>query len=165
MTVGRLPVASRPVTKRDFASISAWYSEAVATAFEERSLEQLLASKSRARVVRAIVIGMHEDPIGVVEHQHKGDWLDITFIALAKPYRGWGYGSEAVRVVEEWALREGTAERFRAEVDVRNGLALYFWLRLGYRPAVAAELDWQPDDQRDKMPMVRIPPRTARAKG
>jgi hypothetical protein len=32
------------------------------------------------------------------------------------------------------AIERGLGERFRADVDVMNGLGLYFWLRLGYRP-------------------------------
>ena len=67
----------------------------------------------------------------------------MPFIALAKAYRGWGYGSEAVRLLEEWAVRERIAERFRADVDVRNGLGLYFWLRLGYRPADGGQDTWR----------------------
>jgi GNAT superfamily N-acetyltransferase len=66
-------------------------------------------------------------------------WLRVPFIALARQCRGWGYGSEAVRLVEEWALRTGIAHRFRVDIDVRNGLGLYFWLRLGYRPHAAPE--------------------------
>ena len=37
-------------------------------------------------------------------------------------------------MLEEWAERKGVAKRFRAEVPLVNGLGLYFWLRLGYRP-------------------------------
>jgi RimJ/RimL family protein N-acetyltransferase len=87
----------------------------------------------------AITQAEADEPIGLIEYRLDGDWLTVAFIALAKAYRGWGYGSEAVRLVEEWAAREGLAERFRAEVDVRNGLGLYFWLRLGYRPLAAAK--------------------------
>jgi GNAT superfamily N-acetyltransferase len=65
----------------------------------------------------------------------------VEFIALAEAYRGWGYGSETVRLLEEWAIREELAERFRAEVSARNGLGLYFWLRLGYRPAEGGNPD------------------------
>jgi RimJ/RimL family protein N-acetyltransferase len=74
-------------------------------------------------------------PIGLVEYETKEHWMTVSFIALAKAYRGWGYGSEAVRLLEEWAAREGMAKRFRAEVPVGNGPGLYFWLRLGHRPA------------------------------
>lgn len=73
-------------------------------------------------------------PIGIVEFDVSDRLLAIKFIALAKANRGWGYGSEAVRLLEEEAIRGAIAQRFRAEVDLRNGLGLYFWLRLGYRP-------------------------------
>lgn len=96
-----------------------------------------------------------DELVGIVEYEVEGGWLTLAFIALAKAYRGWGYGSEAVRLVEDWAIREEVAERFRADVPVSNGLGLYFWLRLGYRPASAGEFDWQRDVARDKMPMVR----------
>lgn len=39
--------------------------------------------------------------------------------------------------MEEQATRLGLASRFRAPLDPDNGLSLYFWLRLGYRPAAA----------------------------
>jgi GNAT superfamily N-acetyltransferase len=67
-------------------------------------------------------------------------WLSVGFIALAAAQRGWGYGSEAVRLVEA----EAKAARFRADVDAGNGLALYFWLRLGYRPARPEEVPGKP---------------------
>ncbi len=75
--------------------------------------------------------------VGFVEYR-VGDgaegWLTIVDIELEEGSRGWGYGSEAVRMVEEEAVRRGWARRFRAEVEARNGLGVYFWLRLGYRP-------------------------------
>jgi RimJ/RimL family protein N-acetyltransferase len=89
------------------------------------------------------------EPIGIVEYEATDRWLSVVFTALAKAYRGWGYGSEAVRLLEAWAVREGLAKRFRAKVDARNGLGLYFWLRLGYRPGASA------DDGRDAMTMIR----------
>jgi RimJ/RimL family protein N-acetyltransferase len=152
----REPVVLRPPT-RGFAGISEWYTEAAQTAFEERSLEELIAQRSRVRGLRPITIGPDGEPIGLVEYRRDGDWIIVPLIVLAKPYRGWGYGSEAVRVLEDRALRDDIAHRFGAEVDRRNGLGLYFWLRLGYRPAMLAEFDWQRNETRDKMPMVRIP--------
>ena len=63
-------------------------------------------------------------------------WLAVGPIAVAAGQRGWGYGSEAVRLLEA----EAKAARFRADIDAGNGLALYFWLRLGYRPARPGEV-------------------------
>jgi RimJ/RimL family protein N-acetyltransferase len=134
----------------DLTSVAAWYDEAAGAAYEERSIEEL-----RAGAVFAIRHPKNGEPIGLLEYRRDGGWMVIPFIALARDYRGWGYGSEAVRLVEEWAVREEIAARFRAEVDVHNGLGLYFWLRLGYRPASAGKFDWQGEEARDKMPMVR----------
>ena len=57
-------------------------------------------------------------------------WLTVVCVDVGEEQRGWGYGSEAVRLLE--ATSGG--ERFLAKVDAANGLGLYFWLRLGYRP-------------------------------
>jgi len=70
------------------------------------------------------------------EDEPAAGWLIVEAIALAEGERGWGYGSEAVRLLEA----EAKGERFLARVDARNGLGLYFWLRLGYRPARPGEV-------------------------
>ena len=141
----------------DLAAIEAWYEEAARGAFEDRGLGELRSGAMDQTSGVLVVEGTGEDEaIGLLEYIVSDGWLAVPFIALAKPYRGWAYGSEAVRLLEEWAAREGIATRFLAEVDVRNGLGLYFWLRLGYRPASAGEFDWQRAEERDKMPMVRV---------
>jgi len=63
-------------------------------------------------------------------------WLTVVCVEVGEGWRGWGYGSEAVRLLEA----EAEVARFRADVDGGNGLALYFWLRLGYRPARPKEV-------------------------
>ena len=63
-------------------------------------------------------------------------WLTVGCIEVGEGWRGWGYGSEAVRLLEA----ESEAGRFRADVDAGKGPALYFWLRLGYRPARPEEV-------------------------
>jgi RimJ/RimL family protein N-acetyltransferase len=146
-------VALRVVQDADVAGVEAWYYEAASAGYQEMSFEELRRSDG---YLLAVARPDRDEPIGLLAYEVKGGWLTVRFIALAKAYRGWGYGSEAVRLVEEWAVRDGVAERIRAEVDVRNGLGLYFWLRLGYRPAAVREFDWPSDDSRDMMPMVRV---------
>jgi len=77
-------------------------------------------------------------------------WLSVGSIAVDAGQRGWGYGSEAVRLLEA----AGSAERFLARVDAGNGLGLYFWLRLGYRPARAGEVPGKAS--RGIITMVRV---------
>jgi len=82
-------------------------------------------------------------------------WLTIGPIAVGEGQRGWGYGSEAVRLLEA----AGKAERFLARVDAGDGLGLYFWLRLGYRRARPGEVPGR--RPRGMITMVRRPePRT-----
>jgi RimJ/RimL family protein N-acetyltransferase len=84
-------------------------------------------------------------PIGVLEYRID-DPADgsatIAWIALAEEVRRWGLGVDAVLLFEEDAVRRRGVRQFRAYVDARHGLALYFWLRLGYHP-LGPELDEQ----------------------
>jgi GNAT superfamily N-acetyltransferase len=150
-------VAIRPLDDGDWTALETWYDEAAKMAFEGRSLERLRGQAGdKTRRLLALNLPNEEEPIGLLEYEARKEALMVPFIALAKAYRGWGYGSEAVRLLEEWAARERIAKRFRATIDIRNGLGLYFWLRLGYRPAAAGEFHWPSDNARDMMPMVRI---------
>lgn len=160
-------VALRAVREEDMAAIEPWYPEAALAVhgggleFGEQNVAYKIEEARASGKGVVLAIERHEEPapIGLLEHglDHPEDgWLSVGFIALAKAYRGWGYGSEAVRLLEGWARRGGLASRFYAEVPVGNGLGLYFWLRLGYRPASADEVDWPRDKSRDMMPMVRF---------
>ncbi len=84
-------------------------------------------------------------------------WLSVEAVAVEPGLSGQGYDSEAVRLLEEEALERGLASRFWVEVRHDNGLGLYFWLRLGYRPAAAGEIAWPGGAPRDMMAMVRVP--------
>ncbi len=66
-------------------------------------------------------------------------WLSVEAVAVEPGLSGQGYDTEAVRLLEEEALERGLAGRFWAGVRQGDGLGLYFWLRLGYRPEWAGE--------------------------
>jgi GNAT superfamily N-acetyltransferase len=148
-------IALRPATSADLPQIGSWYAEAAALACSDRTLDERLHATD-ASEGELLLIAKADDPapIGLLQHRigfpDKG-WLAIDFLALAAGRRGWGYGSEAVRLVEESA----GATRFLAEVDARNGLALYFWLRLGYRPLRPDEVFWRAPDEDGIIAMVR----------
>ncbi len=78
-----------------------------------------------------------DSPIGVLEYRiddPAGGSVTIVWVALAEGARRWGLGVDAVLQFEVEVVRRWGVRRFRADVDTRYGLALYFWLRLGYRP-------------------------------
>jgi len=125
-------VSLRPLTEDDIAAVEPLYREAVRSAEADPDAGLL-----------AIVREADGAAVGVLDYRANSPargWLSVGFIALAERERGWGHGSEAVRVLEAGAK----AARFRANVDAGNGLALYFWLRLGYRPARPDEVPGRP---------------------
>ncbi len=84
-------------------------------------------------------------------------WLSVEAVAVEPRVRGLGYDAEAVRLLEGEALERGWASRFCAPVRRDDGLGLYFWLRLGYRPAAAGGNPWPGSAPRDMMALVRVP--------
>ena len=84
-------------------------------------------------------------------------WLSVETVAVEPGMSGKGYDAEAVRLLEGEALERGLAGRFWAPVRHDEGLGLYFWLRLGYRPALPGESPWPGGAPRDMMAMMRVP--------
>ena len=157
-------VALRPLTEDDIAAVEPWYQEAVAASrglpaadapgIQHLNFEMEAAQADPDAGLRAIVRVSDGTVIGLLDYRANNPgrgWLTVGFIAVARGQRGWGYGSEAVRLLEA----EAKAERFRANVDARNGLGLYFWLRLGYRPGRPDEVPGGP--QSGIMSMMRTP--------
>jgi hypothetical protein len=103
----------------------------------------------------AIVRREDGETIGELTYRLTDGWLVVEAITLPPGERGRGYDSEAVRLLEEEAARRG-ARRSVMSVAKEDGLALYFALRLGYRPAVAGEL-WHWGTGGDIIAMVRTP--------
>src|SRR5687768_15124818 len=96
-------VSLRAIREDDLASIEPWFGEAVAAAGSRHPRPLSLGAgegrfpgseKNGVLVIERV--GVNE-PIGIVEWDVGDHWLTIAFVALAKAYRGLGYGSEAVR--------------------------------------------------------------------
>lgn len=146
----------RPVAPDDLPVIRGWWPEAAATVRGVREpvvldeLHRMIDEADGETLVIARADG--SAPIGLLVYRLADDgWLEFLFLALAKGLRGRGYGSEAVRLIEE----SGQAQRFAAYVSAGNGLGLYFWLRMGYRPAEPGELPWRAEEAGDIIAMVR----------
>lgn len=148
----------------DVPLIERWYGEAAAAAHGLSDagvygLHDLLGQIQAARTERhgglLVITRAGEDrPIGLLDYRigtPEQGWAMVGCLTLAAGARRWGLGIDALRLFEEEAVRRWNLRGFRANVDVRHGLALYFWLRLGYRPLGVAV-----DSQGNKvMQMVR----------
>ena len=142
------------MSDEDLPVIEDWWPEAAATV---RAVREPVAVDELQRMIgeaETLVIARVGEPapIGLLVYRSPADgWLEFRFLALAKGLRGWGYGSEAVRLIEE----SRRAQRFVGEVSAGNGLGLFFWLRMGYRPAAPGELPQRERGPEDKIAMMR----------
>ncbi len=108
----------------------------------------------------AIICRGDGSTIGVLAYRlgyPRQGWLSVEVVSVEPRLSGHGYDAEAVRLLEEGVLERGWASRFCAPVRHDDGLGLYFWLRLGYRPTVADESTWPGAAPRDMMAMIRGP--------
>jgi hypothetical protein len=151
-------ITLRRAKKSDLPLIERWYEEAaqVADGGSIPEGDPDLRGRFDAGGLWVITKPGSPAPIGVLDEAPNWPdtgWTTIEFIALAVGQRGWGYGSEAVREIEE----KHRQTRFLAQIDPRNGLALYFWLRLGYRPAHSGEIFWRAPEEGGIIAMIRLP--------
>jgi hypothetical protein len=99
-------------------------------------IEGLLAAGPAGEML--VITPRDEDrPIGAIQYRSdepSRGWVTIDHVALAEGSRRWGLGQDAVRLLEDDLVRERRVRHFKTAIDVRQGLALYLWLRLGYHP-------------------------------
>lgn len=93
---------------------------------------------------------------GVIAFEAARDEVVIRALAIRRDRRNLGYGGEAVERLEaSWPER-----RFVAAVPRYNGLAIYFWLRVGFRP-VRLDEDRKRTHDPDFLWMLRAEPTDA----
>ena len=93
----------------------------------------------------APVGGESNGPIGVavaVLGAPAADAASVPFIAIEPGRRFRGLGGEAALALERYLRERFGVERVYAPVPDGRGLAVYFWLRLGYRPLLQTEAPW-----------------------
>jgi hypothetical protein len=127
----------RPPERSDAETVDAWLREASGAVLGKPGahgagtgdLAAFLAAKPREQ--EALIVTTRDKPIGLVAWSAiDSGTAAIHFLAIAEPERNLGFGAEAVLGLEARHRRCATL----AEVPTSNGLALYFWLRIGYHP-------------------------------
>ena len=147
MTVSETRVALRPFAPGDDAAVGPWLAEAVAAIDGSRTaagmpsdvagLEAYVCQRWPGALCAAVVVPALGVAGLLVWRAEAGERAATVILALAVRHdaRNVGYGAEAVELLEA----ANPDARFLAAVPRSNGLALYFWLRVGYRPLALAE--------------------------
>lgn len=105
---------------------------------DDLALVRDLRAGDRTGEMLVITLRTDDRPIGIIQYrvdEPSAGWVTIDHLALEKKSRRWGLGQDAVRLFEEEAASSRGVAHFRTTVDIQQGLLLYLWLRLGYRPA------------------------------
>lgn len=133
-------VALRPLRDTDREALAPWLN------VDDGGSERLVITRAG-----------DDAPIGLLRYvvDAAGGWLRFESVAVRAELRGLGLESEAVRLLEGGSSRRGDRARFYARVDHEDGLGIYFWLRLGYRPARAGEIPWHGGAREGMMVMVK----------
>jgi len=134
-----------PLLEHDIEAIAHWYDKAVVLAGSPVPLNDLLDSTSHRRTL-ALTDGTRQEPAGlmvVAVNDPEHSWATVNLLAIAR-YDERDVAALAVALLE--AHLRGEASHIRAAVPLEVGLALYFWLRLGYRPVVSGERLWMISD-------------------
>ena len=148
----------RSATPEDVAAMSAWLSTSALT--PDWQIEDLEATLPNANTV--LVSDKAGEALGLVlllsDRPESGD-VSVPLVAVAPQRRFSGLGGEAVLAVEREVRARWGVQRCFAPVPDGRGLAVYFWLRLGYRPLTTQQAPWPPaglaDEPRRGMWMVR----------
>ena len=128
----------RPLRQSDVEAVARWYDQAVVLAGERRSLSDLLDSSSQVLV---LIDGRRQEPVALILptiDDPEDGWATVTLLIVSQEERE--LAARAVALLEVTVRLAG--KHIRAAVPADVGLALYFWLRLGYRPIAADGRLW-----------------------
>ena len=124
----------RPLRTADIPSLAAWLPRAAADAGCERWARE---DALRAAVGREDALAAEDCFVAYELGSPQPQAATVQLLAVAPGRRRLGTGSLAALALER-RLRL-SASGIYVLVPARIGLALYFWLRLGYRPLTQAE--------------------------
>lgn len=143
----------RPLRKSDIAALAAWLPSTAAAAGCERWADP--EALTTAITTEGVLVADEGGAVGLVSYEAAGPGraeARILLLAVDPERRRLGFGGRAALALER-RLRP-SADQVCALVPARLGLALYFWLRLGYRPLTHAERP-PPAQARPSLWMVR----------
>jgi GNAT superfamily N-acetyltransferase len=133
-------VSLRDLQRDDERWLDAWLSASVRSVEYDRidasalfeSLGKLVAGGVIVRIIVAT------EPVGLAIFRIDDGRGMFEFVGLAPAASRQGLGQRGAMLAEE-EMRTAGARRLFAPAPAMHGIAVYFWVRLGYRPLLRAE--------------------------
>jgi hypothetical protein len=140
-------VALRPFERHDITWLDSWLTPVAASVGYEgvsaaAAGASLLARAAKERNLRAPIIERDGKPVGLLVyrlHAPRRRAAIIELVATPPAEARRGAGMRSAVLVEEQLRSEGVTAVY-APAPAVHGIAMYFWIRLGYRPLMRA--DW-----------------------
>jgi GNAT superfamily N-acetyltransferase len=135
---GRLTLSRLTVEAVD--TMAGWLEGALAPDWSLAELERVVEAGEGV-----LISDLDAQPIGAAVVRRNApteEAVAVPFIAVAPGRRFRGLGGEAGLALERHLRRRLGIEKVYAPVPEQRGLAVYFWMRLGYRPLMAGESAW-----------------------
>jgi hypothetical protein len=131
-------VTLRPIGPPDHGWLSAWLPDAAVRA-GHHDAPALLATV-RKRGASASIINIDGAPAGIIAWRRaaRSSTAAIEFLGVEQQHARRGAGMTAARLLEEALTRRGVRTMY-APAPAAHGIAMYFWIRLGYRPLLRGE--------------------------
>lgn len=136
-------VSFRPLADADAAWIDAWLPAVAATVGAGAADFASLRAKGRS----ALVVRRDGTDVGVVAYaldRPRRGAATAELIATPPDNARKGSGMAAAALLES-ALRDAGMRTVYAPSPERHGIAMYFWIRLGYRPLLRGDWPWARD--------------------
>jgi hypothetical protein len=148
----RLTAILSPPLESDVEALARWYDKATMLAGSPVPLSDLFESSDLRRIL-VLTDGVNQAPFGLMTvalGDPEPGWATVDLLAIARQEER-DMAAMAIAMLEAYLQREVSHMRAAVPPDVglpagQAGLALYFWLRLGYRPAVSGERLWMTSD-------------------
>jgi hypothetical protein len=140
-------VTLRPLAPRDITWLDAWLAPVAPSVGYDRippgdTGASLMARAAKEPTLRARIIERAAEPVGLLMYRlhaprRRAAIIELVATPAAEARRG--AGMRAAALVEEELRSEGVTAIY-APAPARHGIAVYFWIRLGYRPLMRP--DW-----------------------
>jgi hypothetical protein len=135
-------VALREVAEGDAAWLDTWLGAVAASVSYDCTKASSLLDRLRSQPsLRAKVIERDAAAVGIIVyrlHAPRRNAAMIDFVATPPAEARRGSGMAAAALVEH-DMREARTKIVYAPAPDLHGIAVYFWIRLGYRPLPSAE--------------------------
>ena len=142
---GQRPLARlRPLRAAGIDQLAAWLPDAASAASCDHWTN---ADELRAAIDDPSVLTSGSDYSCFVAYQLGSPHADaalISFLAVAPDLRRVGLGGRVALALEKRLATSTRAKQIYVTVPSRIGIALYFWLRLGYRPLTRIDAPLMP---------------------